>query len=86
MMESKERATATVVLFKESGKYYTETEWEIPTIEEVLERGGRKVDGPTIGPHCMKFSKDFVRCGGTGAVLVEEQDPWGYPHLFPPVR
>lgn len=58
---------ARVVLFKESGKYYTEDFWEIP-------------DG-AIGPYDMRDSKDFRRIGG-GAVLVDTQEPWGYPHLF----
>lgn len=60
---------AQVVLFKPGGKYYTEEEWAIP-------------DG-AIGPYDMERSPDFRRIGGTGAVLVESQEPWGYPHLFP---
>ena len=62
---------ATVILFKESGKYYTQEEWEIPE------------DHPNwMYPSCMKDSRDFRRISG-GAVLVESQEPWGYPHLFP---
>ena len=72
---------AKVILFKESGKYYTCAEWKIPTVEEILERGGNW--GDSIGPFCMKYSEDFRRVGGKGAVLVETQEPWGYPHLFP---
>lgn len=59
---------AKVTLFKRSGKYYTEEPWEIP-------------DG-AIGPWDMDHSKDFRRIDG-GAVLVQTQEPWGYPHLFP---
>jgi len=61
-------ARARVILFKASGKYYTEEEWLIP------ERA--------IGPYDMLNSPDFRRIGG-GAVLVDTQEPWGYPHLFP---
>ncbi len=60
---------ARVVLFKASGKYYTEEEWEIP------ERA--------IGPYDMRASKDYRTIQG-GAVLVESQEPWGYPHLLMP--
>lgn len=59
---------AIVILFKPSGKYYTEEEWRIPT--------------GAIGPYSMKHSPDFRRIDG-GAVLVETQEPWGFPHLFP---
>jgi hypothetical protein len=59
---------ATVTLFKESGKYYTEEEWAIP-------------DGAIV-PADMERSSDFRRIGG-GAVLIGAQEPWGYPHLFP---
>lgn len=61
-------ATAKVILFKDSGKYYTEEEWEIPE--------------DAIGPYDMEKSKNFRRIG-SGAVLVETQEPWGYPHLIP---
>lgn len=60
--------TANVVLFKPSGKYYTEEPWEVPA--------------GAIGPYDMVRSKDFRRIDG-GAVLVETQEPWGFPHLFP---
>jgi|SRR5882757_4110517 len=59
---------AKVILFKESGKYYTEEEWIVP-------------DG-AIGPFDMERSPSFRRIGD-GAVLVVTQEPWGYPHLFP---
>jgi hypothetical protein len=59
---------ATVILFKPSGKYYTEERWRIP-------------DG-AIGPFDMDQSPDFRRIAG-GPVLVETQEPWGFPHLFP---
>ena len=64
-------AKAKVVLFKPSGKYYTDEEWEIPE--------GR------VGPYDMVNSVDFRRIAG-GSVLVETQEPWGYPHLFPGVE
>jgi hypothetical protein len=60
-----------VVLFKPSGKYYTEEEWEIP-----------ENDKYSFLPSCMKNSPNFRRISG-GAVLIESQEPWGYPHLFP---
>jgi hypothetical protein len=59
---------ATVTLFKPSGKYYTSESWFIPT--------------NAIGPYDMERSPDFRRIGG-GAVLIESQEPWGFPHLFP---
>jgi hypothetical protein len=65
-------ATATVILFKAPGKYYTTDEWEIP-----------EGDPYAFLPSCMKNSPDFTRVGGNGAVLVPTQEPWGYPHLFP---
>jgi hypothetical protein len=66
-------AKAKVILFKESGKYYTEEEWEIP--------GSAILGREAIGPHDMKYSKDFRRIG-SGAVLVETQEPWGFPCLL----
>lgn len=62
---------ATVILFKPNGKYYTEETWTIPT-------------GTGFGPDQMQYSPDFRRIQG-GPVLVETQDPWGYPHLIPGV-
>ncbi len=62
------RVKATVILFRSSGKYYTEEEWTIPDT--------------AIGPYDMEHSVDFRRISG-GAVLVPSQEPWGYPHLFP---
>jgi hypothetical protein len=59
---------ARVILFRASGKYYTEEEWEIPE--------------KAIGPYDMEHSPDFRRIDH-GAVLVDTQEPWGYPHLFP---
>jgi hypothetical protein len=59
---------ARVILFKDSGKYYTEEWWRIPD--------------DAIGPWDMKRSENFRRIG-RGAVLVDTQEPWGYPHLFP---
>lgn len=63
---------AKVILFKPSGKYYTEEEWEIPKVQTGVYRG----------PAVMIDSPDFHRIDG-GAVLVKTQEPWGYPHLFP---
>lgn len=60
-----------VILFKPSGKYYTEEEWAIPENDEY-----------SFLPSCMKNSPNFRRISG-GAVLVETQEPWGFPHLFP---
>lgn len=78
-------AKATVILFKKSGKYYTEEEWEIPTAEE-LEEKQKDVPLPMrhydFVPSCMYLSKDFRRIGGDGAVLVVSQEPWGFPHLL----
>ncbi len=59
--------TATVILFKEGGKYYTEEQWRIPE--------------DAIGPYDMERSSDR-RHIGRGPVLVVTQEPWGYPHLI----
>jgi hypothetical protein len=59
---------AHVLLFKPSGKFYTEEDWRIPA------------DRPRL-PSDMLHSPDFRRIAG-GPVLVEGE-PWGYPHLFP---
>ena len=64
------RTYVRAVLFKPSGKYYTEEQWKIPE--------------DAIGPYDMWRSPDFRRIGG-GAVLIESQEPWGFPHLFPGV-
>ncbi|MCM2391728.1 hypothetical protein [Streptomyces albipurpureus] len=72
----------TVTLFKASGKFYTSEEWRIPTQEQIDDAAGKpRVAYPFI-PHCMRYSPDFRRISG-GAVLVDTQEPWGYPHLFP---
>lgn len=69
----------TVTLFKPNGKYYTAEEWEVPgTVPREDGTGERE----TIGPFDMAHSPDFRRISG-GAVLVDSQEPWGYPHLFP---
>ena len=59
----------TVILFKDSGKYYTQEKWRVPD--------------RAIGPYDMDKSEDFHRIGG-GAVLISPEDgePFGYPHLF----
>jgi hypothetical protein len=59
--------TATVILFKPSGKFYTEEQWRIP-------------EG-AIGPWDMERSPDFRRIA-RGPVLITGE-PWGFPHLFP---
>lgn len=59
---------AKVILFKESGKYYTEERWEIPEKEN-------------WGPHCMQWSPGFHRIGN-GKVYVKSQEPWGFPVLL----
>lgn len=64
---SREFRTAEITLFKPSGKYYTTDYWEIPD--------------DAIGPYDMARSKDARSIGG-GAVLVESQEPWGFPHLL----
>ncbi|MBO0875321.1 MAG: hypothetical protein J2P19_18210 [Pseudonocardia sp.] len=64
-------AYATVVLFRTSGKYYTEEKWLIPD--------------DAIDPFDMERSPDFHRVD-SGAVLVDTQEPWGYPYLFPSNR
>lgn len=60
-------AKALVTLFKPTGKYYTEEEWEVPEDAKV--------------PTDMATSPDFRRIDG-GPVLIQSQEPWGYPHLF----
>ena len=49
---------ARVILFKPSGRYYTEEEWEVP--------------GGALGPFDMRWSPDFRRISG-GPVLVDTQ-------------
>lgn len=58
-----------VILFRESGKYYTEEYWRIP-------------EG-AIGPYDMLRSPDFRRIDHVGPVLIPTQEPWGFPHIFP---
>lgn len=60
---------ARVILFKDSGQYYSADYWEIP-------------EG-AIGPWDMERSEDFRRIGN-GAVLIETQEPWGFPWLVNP--
>lgn len=77
---------AKVILFKKSGKYYTEEEWEIPTEEELKEKQkGEAYPWYHFMPGCMIYSKDARRIGGDGAILIPSQEPWGFPHLFPPL-
>jgi hypothetical protein len=72
-----------VILFKPSGKYYIEDDWEIPKLVPAYssERGFHL--RPPMGPYDMIHSPDFWRVDG-GPVLVEGV-PWGFPHLFPGV-
>jgi len=71
-----------VSLFKPNGKWYSDEEWIIPeTVPDHSEMRGdftRRV----IGPYDMIHSPDFRRING-GPVLVEAQEPWGYPCLLP---
>lgn len=76
-----------VTLFKLSGALAAVELWEPPSDDLLATayRYARTLDGKTtlkaIGPACMKFSKDFRRING-GPVLIEAQDPWGFPHLI----
>jgi hypothetical protein len=74
------RSYAEVTLFRASGKYYTTDTWEIPTKEEILERGGQR--GDVFYPGCMRYSKDARKIDG-GYALVDTQEPWGHPALIP---
>lgn len=76
-----EPTKALVMLFKPSGKYYTEEYWRIPTREQA-ERHEGFLPGDMVTPYVMRYSPDFRRISG-GAVLVVSQEPWGYPHLMP---
>lgn len=62
------KTKAKVIIFKTGGKFCFEEEWTVPK--------------DAIGPFDMERSPDFRRIEG-GAVLIESQEPWGYPHLFP---
>lgn len=77
-------ARATVILFKPSGKYYTEQTWRIPTLEEAQKCEGF-LPGDMVLPYVMRHSPDFRRVSGKGAVLIPTQEPWGYPHLIPAI-
>lgn len=59
---------AKVILFKPSGRYYTQENWTVPEDAD--------------GPWDMRGSPDFRRIDN-GPVLVATQEPWGYPHLLP---
>lgn len=64
--------SASVTLFKKSGKYYTQEAWRVPA--------------DAIGPEGMRRSPDFRRIDG-GVVLVDadaapelpEAKNWGFP-------
>jgi len=56
-----------VILFKDSGKYYTEEEWTV-------------TGNVNLGPSIMSMSPDFRRIGN-GKVLVPTRY-WGFPHLI----
>lgn len=72
----------TVTLFKPSGKYYTKEEWEVPECVPLRHELLGIIDREVSGPYDMRYSPDFRRIDG-GAVLVDSQEPWGFPHLFP---
>lgn len=72
---------AKVILFKPGGKYYTQEVWRVPEIvHDWSERRG-DFERPAMGPYDMEQSPDFHRIGN-GSVLVESQEPWGFPHLL----
>jgi hypothetical protein len=75
-----DQPTVSVVLFKPDGKYYMTEAWRIPPRVPSETRPGSLRE--TTGPYDMEHSPDFHRIDG-GAVLVESQEPWGYPFLFP---
>lgn len=82
------KRTAKAILFKPSGKYYIEDEWEIPTEAELKSKQRNLPEAQhtfDFLPSCMLFSKDFRRLSG-GAVLIPDQEPWGYPHLFSAIQ
>jgi hypothetical protein len=74
---------AKVILFKPTGKYYTGEEWRIPTVVPGWSPQRGSYTRGAIIPADMLYSPDFRRIDG-GAVLVPEQEPWGYPHLIVP--
>lgn len=61
---------ARVVIFKDTGKYYTGEYWEIPE--------------DAIGPYDMRMSPDarFIDEGRGWFALVATQEPWGFPYLL----
>lgn len=67
---------ASVTLFKDGGKYYTQEGWKVPV--------------NAVGPSDMEMSPDFRRISN-GAVLVDadaaielpDAENWGFPHLIP---
>lgn len=76
-------AKAEVFLFRKSGKYYTEEEWEIPTELTDTRADGTEYTREAIGPYDMIHSPNFRRIDG-GPVLVITQEPWGFPCLLMP--
>ncbi len=75
MAENTER-TVSVILFKESGKYYTSESWRAPENDGFLD------------PTDMLRSPDFRRIGN-GKVLIESDAReksgdrnWGFPHIL----
>lgn len=75
--ESKSESTRTVsvILFKDSGKYYSEESWRVPY--------------EPLDPSEMVNSPDYHRIGN-GKVLITSEahdhaskdQNWGYPHLI----
>ena len=73
--------TARVILFRRSGKYYTEENWRIPeVVDDWSEHRGHYTREP-LAPYDMGESPDFRRID-QGPVLITSDNPWGYPHLF----
>lgn len=74
-----------VILFKPTGKFYTEEEWRVPESVPMTEGTPAWAAGvrtsKVTGPYDMRHSPDFRRIEG-GAVLVPSQEPWGFPFLF----
>ena len=68
--------TATVMLFKASGKYSTTQSWRAPTC--------------AIGPWDMNQSPDFRRLDGGQVLVLSDADTdsfpgdenWGYPQIL----
>ena len=76
-MADKQQRTVSVVLFKESGKYYTSESWRAPENDGYLD------------PTDMLRSPDFHRIGDGKVLITSENhdhspadENWGFPHLI----